>query len=563
MLEEIVIENLLIIDSVQVGLDPGLNVISGETGVGKSLLLSAVARLFGAKIESGESELGTTRIEGLFRLREDDRARVPEDLIAEGDDLVIRTLKKPGGSQRCYVNGSLVSRKELQALGGNLVDVHGQRDLQRLLSEREQVAVLDLYAGTVALAADFARVFREFGKATELVKNRIDVERDMQDRLGLLHFQRAELQAAEVNPGEHEKLGREHKMLRQARETVVALSSAVDALDGEEDGFTTRIGRILPGLERLAEDDDELREAVGRLAEVEVAAGEAAREMHALAESRSRLDTDPAELESRLNVLNELMRKYRTDESGLVGKLDDVSEEIERLEAELSALHSADDRVAELAEELRRIGGELARQRDKAGKKLSKQVEKELEALRMPHAKFRVDPGKSEPGDDEGDVSTLGFGRPRFLIRTNPGSAFSDLEQCASGGELSRILLALKCVLARTHSMPLMIFDEIETGVGPRLGSVLGERLARLGRHRQVLCITHLPQIAAHADHHLRIEKVVKKGTTRAQITELEGDDRVNEIAAMLGGNDEQLALAQARKLLDEAGDADVAEGAA
>ena len=557
MLEEILVENLLIIDSVKVTFHPGLNVISGETGVGKSLLLSAISGLFGDKIESDETVSGTTRIEGLFRIRPEDRALLPDGLLPEDEDeIVIRVNKPRGGAQRCYVNGSIVSRRELKGLAASLVDVHGQRDMQRLLFAREQVGVLDAYAGTTGLAAAFANVFARYGRATDRITRRIEVERQLQDKLDLARFQRSELESADIRPGEQAELATLHRVLTRARETAAALADGCEAIEDVTTGIVGRLSRLGAELQRKAEGDDELAEVAERTFAAAAAAEDLARDMRVLGERRSRLEGDPGEVQARLNLLNDLANKYRLDEPGLLARCAELGEQVARMEKELADLQSLDHHAEELAAELRKLGADLAARRKKAGTRLAREVETELRELKMKHARFRVDAGDTR----EESVSSLGFGCPRFVVRTNPGQPYADLADAASGGELSRILLALKSVLAETHRMPLMIFDEIETGVGPRLGSMLGRRLRRLSDHRQVLCITHLPQIAAFAQKHLKIDKIVKRGRTRAQVEEVDGKTRLAELAAMLGGGDDRLALKQAKSLVAEAAEVTAGE---
>ncbi|MCB9833937.1 MAG: hypothetical protein H6807_15865 [Planctomycetes bacterium] len=565
MLEEILVENLLIIDRLAVELHAGFNVISGETGVGKSLLLSSVGLLLGAKIEVEVADDREMRVEGRFRLDARDR-RALADVLGrepEEDELVVRVVKKGKGPQRCYADGGMISRRELAAIGSRLVDVHGQRDMQKLLDRREHAAVLDLFADTTALADEFAAEVEAWRAARRQLQDRLEAERRLVDRLDLLRFQRDELEAAKLQPDEKEGLEARHRKFQVARRAAEAAGQGAAALEEEGEGVIDRLNLVGKELGRLADRDPELGILSERAYELADGVGELVRELQDAAEERGRLDEDPAALAERLDLLNGLERKYRRDLAGLLVHLDEARAEIERLEAELDGLGALDSRIAAHEARLLKLGAELADRRGKAGKRLARAVEAELAELKMPHARFRVDPGLAPERFEASALQARAFGDPGFELRSNPGSPFAALEDAASGGELSRVLLALKSVLADKHNLPLMIFDEIETGVGPRLGLLLGRKLKALSGHRQVLCITHLPQIAAHADRHLKIDKEVKKGQTRASVAEIRDEDRLAELAVMLGGGDLELARAQARKLLEEAGGATVGvEGA-
>ncbi|MEZ6194974.1 MAG: hypothetical protein R3F20_04470 [Planctomycetota bacterium] len=554
MLEEIGVHNLLVLDEARVSLHPGLNVVSGETGVGKSLFLTAIGALFGGKIGAAGCEDRPTRIEGLFRLEPADRALVPDDLIEPGEDeLVIRVGKRAGGSQRTTLNGAMISRRELGALGARLVDVHGQRDLQRLLDEGEQVAILDLFAGTTAEAEAFARLHAEVQKLAGRLRDRGEMERRIAGELEVARYQLQELETVDARPGERAELDRRHRMLLGAEASARALDRVVSLLDDEEEGAASRLGRAGAELGRLG-DDDEVRVLGERLDAVVAEIDDLAREAARLGAARAALEDDPEEVGARLDLLNALLRKHGVDEEGLLRRRDELDETVARLERESKSLAGLEAELETRRTERRALGLAIASRREEAGAALATAVEGELAELALAKVRFRVVSGLEEARDESEDEPTArGFGRPRFEVRTNPGRPWGDLAAAASGGEMSRILLALKSVLAERHRMPLMIFDEIESGVGPRLGLVLGRRLKALAAHRQVLCITHFPQIAAFADRHLRIEKVVEDGVGRARIEEIEGKGRLEELASMLGGGDPKLARRQARALLEEA----------
>ncbi|MFT7618564.1 MAG: DNA repair protein RecN (Recombination protein N) [Planctomycetota bacterium] len=553
MLEEILVRNLLIMESLSVVLGPGLNVISGETGVGKSLLLSSVGLLLGDKLPKEQHASESTKVEGRFQLRPEDKSRLA-DLIEDGEEqLVIRVARKPGGTQRCYVNGSLAARKELSVLGSSMVDLHGQRDTQKLLDRREQTRVLDTFAETLDKTTEFASLYKKWQSAQRAMELRDQQEREIRDRLDLIRYQENELVEADVKLGELVELERQSKLLRAAEATVLALKNSLARIDDDDDGVSHQLNRAGAELERLAEDDPELMALAEQAFAMAEAATDLGREMQSLGQARDRLEGDPAELDERLNLLHELARKYRTDEAGMLALQESHLEQIQTLEAELGSLQSLDSEIEALEAEMLKRGNALVKKREKSGKKLAALIEAELQDLRMPKARFHVLAGKTLKTFDPGKVHAHGLGECGFLICANPGTAPTPLEETASGGELSRILLAMKCVLAGRNNLPLLIFDEIEAGVGPRLGFLLGHKLKALSRHRQVLCITHLPQIAAFADRHLKIDKIVVGKKTTTTVEEISGHRRLEELSIMLGGGDEKLARSQAKSLLAEA----------
>ncbi len=548
MLEEIRVDNLLLLDRLTLSFHPGFNVVSGETGMGKSMLLAAIGVLFGDKLPAEpKSAPKEVRVEGRFLLTASERERLGEALRELVDDeLVIRVLRKPGAHQRCYVNGTLVSRKELASLRGRLVEVHGQRDTQKLLRPAEQVELLDRFGGLSEEASAVAKLHDAWQEALRAAARREEREAQIRDRRDLLEHRIRMLTEADIQPGEADRIAKDLKRLSTARNLVSTLEDLVGLLEdeGRRGALTEAAGR----LERSASDDEEVSEVLERVYALTDLTADLALDCRNLASKRSNLEGDPVQMEERLATLHGLMTRFQADEEQLVSLLEVWEAELAQLSEEGRALADSERRARESEERLREAAAHLAAGRAKAGARLVRALRKELKELRMPQARLRVDSGE---GDET--LSRRGLGRPRFEVATNPGQDFVPLESAVSGGELSRILLALESILAADGDLPFLIFDEIEGGVGPRLGDVLGTKLARLAQHRQLLCITHLPQIAARAERHITVTKASAGGTTRVTATCLEGEGRRREIAAMLGGGDDAWAMAQARKLLDGA----------
>ncbi|HGY92313.1 MAG TPA: hypothetical protein ENK43_14185 [Planctomycetes bacterium] len=549
MLEEIRVDNLLLLDGLTLSLHPGFNVVSGETGMGKSMLLSAIGLLFGDKLPAepgAKSPPKEVRVEGRFLLTPAERARLTDSLRELVDDeLVIRVLRKPGAHQRCYVNGTLVSRKELALLRGRLVEVHGQRDTQKLLRPSEQVELLDRFGGHIEAAREVARLYDSWQEALQAAASRVEREEQLRDRRDLLELRIRTLREAKLDPGEADRIGRDLKRLSSAKTLASTLDELVELL--EDEGHRLALTDAAGRLERSAGDDEEVNDIIERVFALTDQASDLALDCRKLAQERSNLDGDPSRLEERLATLHGLMTRFQADEEELLRRLEAWEKELARLDEELDALADSEMQSLEREDQLRAAAAVLAERREKAGARLIRALGKELKELRMPQARMRV-----VSGVGESVLSRRGLGQPRFEVATNPGQDFVPLEDAVSGGELSRILLALESILAADGDLPFLIFDEIEGGVGPRLGDVLGEKLAHLARHRQLLCITHLPQIAAKAEHHITVTKVVEGGMTRVRARTLEGEGRCREIAAMLGGGDDRLALAQARRMLGD-----------
>ena len=563
MLEELRVENHVIIASAHLQFHAGLNVISGETGVGKSLLFSALTALLGRRLDSDGGE-NAVSVEGRFRLDPNFLRSLGTDRFeADAEEVVIRVVKKPGGSQRCYLDGGFVARRELAEIGTKLADIQGQRDLQRLLDRAEQVAVLDAYAGCEELRDAFGMLFRRREDARKRLRERESLLAGMRDRLDLLRFQHREITEAEIRSGEHADLEARSRVARTAHEATALLSDASRALSGDDDAVRERLLAQGSRLERLGSDGDaEMTALAERFFALAEAVSDLEHDVAGVGLARGRLDDDPAPLERRLDLLNGLQRKYRCDEAGLVERAEAAANETADLEAQESSLEGLDGEFGEIEAEMRRVGTRLAAKRGRAGRRLAKVIEKELRELGMPKASFRTDAGEDAVGDNDdavdlAAVTPAGFGDPGFSVQTNPGRDFEPLEAVASGGELSRIMLALQTTLAASHRVPMVLLDEIEAGVGPRLGTVLGRRIRELARHHQVFCITHLPQIAAFADRHLEIRKKTARSKTSVDIRVLDDKERLTEITAMLGGGDDRLARRQAKSLLTAAREGD------
>ncbi|WP_376792972.1 DNA repair protein RecN [Thermoflexus sp.] len=568
MLVELHVKDFAIIDEVTLRLEPGLNVLTGETGAGKSILVDAVAVLVGGRADVEMIRAGAERalIEGLFYLDEPTRALLSpileqHGLLDEGPmgELVLSREIRQGGRHVARVNGRLVPLHALKEIGQVLVDIHGQTEHLSLLRAREQLELLDRYAGVGELRAALAeRVARWRAVRREIEQLRQD-EREKARRVDLLRFQIEEIEAARLREGEEEALLQERNRLANAEQLAQLADALYRALyegEGEAPAALDRLSEGARALQALARIDPVFRPYLetmeGLIAQVEDLA-------RTVRDYREGIEFNPrrlVQIEERLDLIRRLQRKYGDT-------IPEILAYAQRAKRELETLLHAEERLGELEEEAERLlreigelGMQLSRQRQAAAERLAREVEAQLADLRMAGARFTV--ALERTPDEEGAYAdgarwafdATGLDRITFLIAPNIGEGLRPLARIASGGETSRLMLALKVALAQADPVPTLIFDEIDQGIGGRVGAVVGEKLWRLARHHQVLCVTHLPQLAGFGDAHFKVEKHVIGERTVARVTQLEGEERVAELAQMLGGTG-RAAVQSAREILE------------
>ncbi len=573
MLTELVIRDLALIESAEVELSAGLNALTGETGAGKSLFVGALELLCGATPRGGAAswvrrDAAQARVEGRFQLSDPAvqervqvclREELPELLeevaTAETEptelpELILgRTLGRDGKT-RAHVNQRPVPLRSLGKLAALVLEIHGQNDHQRLLEPAEQARLFDAFGGLEPLLADYVRHRAAWlGKLEQLANHEARAD-EHRERLELLRFQRAELREARLSAGEHVALLEERELLRGAGELRSQLGAIVHALLESDGAALDRVKSAGRTLERWSERLPRLAGALESLRSAEVHLAEAGALVSTLLDG---IADDPARLEAveaRLAELETLARKYRTSEAELGGVLERVERELEGLEG---SGHDASELAREVEQEkaaLEVLARELAQQRRAAAPKLEQAIRASLEALGLGNARFEVSL-KPRAGSDDQRFGPAGIEDLEFLLAANPGEPCLALARVASFGEAARIMLALRAVLSAGDRGRTLVFDEIDSGVGGRLGPEVGAALRALGAHHQILCVTHLPAIAAVAARHLTISKEVQAGRTRTTISVLEGEARVAEVADMIaGGADEQTARAEARRLL-------------
>lgn len=560
-LEEVRVQDLALLESVELTLSPGLNVVSGETGEGKSLLLAAITLLLGARAKKGLVRRGAANavVEGRFRLDGVDLSLVT-DLVAPGaDEVCLRRLVTADGTSRAYLDGALVPVGMLTRLGETLVDVHGQR--HSLLRPADQRAVLDRFAGTEDAVAEWGELHGRLLAVRDDINRLRDDAAGRTERLEFLRFQLKELEDAAPVAGEESELASRLKVLASVGDLEATLGDAAAALherDGAVGEACARLARRLAETE--AADEGPLAAVLERLRSLGIEAEDLGRECASL---RDGLDADPTALEqaeARLTLLRGLARRHHVEADALPERMEALRAEVATLGGDADPEEALRAREVSLIEALRNVGRRLWTSRGKAARRLERAIKPALAELKMERAGVRVSvaPHAWSDATDPGEAGADGPGPVSLLVAANPGEPEQPLERVASGGELARILLAIKGALAGAHRIPLLIFDEIDAGVGGRVGMPFGKRIASIARHHQVLVVTHLPQVAAYADRHLGVQKEVRGGRTRTQVVPLEGVARVHEVAAMLGGADagraaEQAARKQAKALIEEA----------
>ena len=550
MLVELRIKGYAVIEDLTLALGPGLTALSGETGAGKSIVVDALSLLLGERASSDVVRPGSDRavIEGVFDIRAgpDLLAQLDElGLASEDGMLILRREIQAEGRNRAWVNGSAATAATVGELGASLVDLHGQHEHQTLLRGEEQRRILDAYASASELAGELAlRQAALSALERELAAHQART-REQEARSDFLRFQLGEIEGARLEAGEDGALEEEGSRLEHARELAEETQRSYQMLYGDEDALADRLSDLRSTLERLARYDPALAEPAALLEEAYHQVVEVGRRMGDYAAG---VEQDPARLEAirkRQDLLFRLKRKYGP-------ALEDVIASGLRLRDELAALDSAatdlDERTVRSAaarSELDRLAARLSSRRREASSRLEREVEAVLPALGMPGGAFRVRLVASER------IGPGGAETVDFLVSLNPGHDPRPLSRIASGGELSRVMLALKSILAAVDRVPTLVFDEIDAGVGGSVAGSVGEELGRVAGNHQVLVITHLPQLASRADGHLRVEKSLEGGVPRTRVSTLEGEERVREIARMLGGDpDSERSRDHARELL-------------
>ena len=549
MLLSLRIENIALMDELDIQFTKGLHVLTGETGAGKSIIVDAVVLLLGGKAQKELIRTGAqkARVEGVFDISDCPAAGafLREEELDEGDEVVLAREITSAGRSSCRVNGTLLPIAQYQQLTALLMDIHGQHEHQSLMDERKHLAFLDATGdeGHRQLQEKVKNAFILWQEKKKLLVQLKKQTTEAQERMELLQIRVQELREADLTPGEEDELTKERDIFKNGEKIEASLQDAFEYVyDGSAAAVESlrRAVAALGAIENLDEGYASLRARLDGLYYEAEDAGLTIRKMI------SALDFDPDRLEEireRLDVIRRLSRKYAGASTG------DMVQKLKEMEEELSGFETLDDRLAQTEKEERQAAQAyqaaaalLSNSRKKLAASFEKEMETQLKDLNMAGTRFQVQL-------EDSNATAAGMEGARFMIAPNRGEEMQPLSRIASGGELSRLMLAIKSVAAKREGIPSMIFDEIDTGISGKAAQVVGEKMKHISLGRQVLCVTHLQQIAALADRHYLVEKAFDGERTRTRLSILEGEKRVSEIARMLGGEEES-AKQHAREML-------------
>ncbi len=534
MLAALSIRDFAVVDRLDLEFEPGFTTLTGETGAGKSILIDALALALGERADPTVVRAGCERTEvtaefAIDRLPELQRWLAERAFEGDAGRLLLRRVVERGGRSRAFINGSSATVQQLGEASDRLVDVHGQHAHQSLVRPAAQRELLDAHAGLAPLAGEVAAAFREWRR---LAAARAESETNAAARAAerdALAWQVDELAKLGTKPGEWDTVQAEQTRLAHAAGLIEGARAALDALSESEGSAAGALAAAAARLRALKGYDAAMGEPLELLEGAEAQLGEAA---HALRRYADRLELDPArlaEVERRVDAIHSTARKFKVSPEALPELAERLAARLAELEvaADLDALRAQEDaaksRYASLA-------ARLSGQRKEAAAKLARQVTAEMKALAMAGGRFEAALRAIDGGSAQGDEAV------EFLVSTNPGLAPQPLAKVASGGELSRISLAIQVITAKAAAVPTLIFDEVDAGIGGAVAEVVGRNLRALGARRQILCVTHLPQVAAQAEHQWSVAKTTANGVTRSRVAVLDGAGRVEEIARMLGG---------------------------
>ncbi len=556
MLCSLHIENIAVIERSDVDFGAGFNVLTGETGAGKSMVIDALDAVLGGRASREIVRHGADKalVSAVFRCG-DAGKWFEENEIDEEDEIIIQRRISAEGKSSCRVNGMPVTVQQLRSLGGLLLDIHGQNDGRQLLDESRHLEYLDSFGAHDALLADYSESYKAW-RETEKEIRRISMDELEKERLiENLRYQIAEIENADLRVGEEEELNERRSLMKNSGKLTEALDAAHEALYSGGDNAIALAADAEDCVSHASGYASELKDTLRIITDARFMLEDAAER---IADLRASMDFSPEEydyIEERLALLRRLERKYGIDEEAVLSHLESCRSRLEEIEFAGDMLIRLEKDREKLVKEILRKGAVLTEARKETAAKLSQRVESELKYLSMPSVRFVA---KVEKLDDNKGFCATGCDDVKFFMSANAGEEPGRISKIASGGELSRIMLAMKSVLAEGDKVESLVFDEIDTGVSGIAAQRVGEKIGQMSGKKQVICITHLPQIAAMADTHFRISKLERDGRTYTNVTELDKEGRLGELARLYGGDvvtaltlqsaEEQLSAAEAFK---------------
>ncbi|MCD2256213.1 DNA repair protein RecN [Agrilactobacillus fermenti] len=560
MLQELVIHDFAIIDKLSIEFQPGMTVLTGETGAGKSIIIDAVGLLAGGRGSTDFIRAGANKctLEGLFILDEPEVLNPLLDqygIDQDNDTILLQREINQHGRSICRINGHLVNLTILKAIGEHLVDIHGQNEHQELMFPEKHLGLLDQFAKPVIQDTRLAyqQAFEQYKKLYQSLQQRRNHEQEWAQRLDMLQYQSTEINGAQLKLGEDDALSQEKERLENFQKINENLGLAYQTLTGVEPNALDQIGQAMTALADIAELDpvyQKISDAVNSaFYELQDTSSELSRQIDNLSWDEGRLD----EIDNRLEVINELKRKYGESIESILQYQTKIDAELEKMNQSDTDFESLEADVQRAKKRLLQLGQELSNRRKKAAQTLTLKIQSELSDLYMDKAKFSV---RFKQNEQQLKFFKDGIDDVEFYIQTNPGEGSKPLAKIASGGELSRIMLALKTIFSHAQGITSIIFDEVDTGVSGRVAQAIANKIAVIAANSQVLCISHLPQVAAMADIQLLIQKKITANRTKTSVNHLAEKQRVSEIARMITGTEiTTLALEHAQELLQLAED--------
>jgi len=552
MIKFLRIRNLATIEDLQLDLEEGFSILTGETGAGKSIIIDSLRLLLGERgsadlLRTGKSE---AVVEAVFDTKE--ASGLPPDVPAEDGELIIQRQITEQGTGKAYLGGFLVPLKKLKDTGAGLVDIYGQHDHVFLLNLDNHLNFLDSFGNALPLRQETGRLAQEL-RQKHKEKQEIEAsQRDAAQRLDFLEYQIKEIEAAGLRPGEEAELLQQRHILKNAEKIASLVEGALDIASEREESLQSLIARLRSLLAELSGFDPAFREIGESLEPADITLREVTNLLLKYKDRQSVSPENLEKIEERLSLIEKLKRKYGQNLADIQIHFDRIKEERDRLVHGEESLSEVKAGIDKLFREYSEKAGRLSEKRRLAARELQDLVEKEVGQLGMKKARFEVQVQTSPPDREQADKARdSGQDEVEFLISPNPGEQLRPLRKIASGGELSRVMLALKSIGREQERLKTLIFDEIDSGIGGKTAEFIAQKLKELARRHQVICITHLPQIASHARHHFRIEKRVEKNRTYTTVQKLGFEERVEEIARLISGSRlTEAALQNAREML-------------
>ncbi len=548
MLQELSIKNFAIIDDLHIRFSEGLTILTGETGAGKSIIINAVNLLLGSRANSGFIRTGAdaAELEALFEIMPGSRvAQIMEEQgYNRSEGLLIRRIVARNEKHRIYINGSMASMKTLNLLTENLASISGQHAHQGLLNEDQHLLILDQFGGLMLIRENVKAAHQEILPLLQRLDELNESKQRQIERMEILLYQKQEIEDAQIRVGEDTEIERELLLLKNSETLYQAVYSGIEELYSAQNAIVERLVEVKKRLEKACQIDPELCSKAESIADTKFQIEDIVDGLRTYLDN-IRIDAKRLEhIDDRLDLLKKLRRKYGGSLESVLAHLESVNKDLSGIENLSDAIAETENTLKQKHTELLKSALDLSEKRKKTAEILGHKVETELESLRMGKASFRILLDKTPVREGSSpylsfkgvSINDTGIDRATFLISTNVGEEVKPLANIASGGELSRVVLALRAILVKTESVETVVFDEVDSGIGGSVAEVVGQKLLGLSKYHQVICITHLAQIAKFGDHHYRISKNVCDGRTRTNIEPLNQTERVNEIARMLGG---------------------------